>query len=26
MVYLHPQALAALHHDLESFYDTALAR
>jgi carboxypeptidase C (cathepsin A) len=26
MVYLHPQALAALHHDLEGFYDTALAR
>jgi carboxypeptidase C (cathepsin A) len=26
MVYLHPQALAALHHDLEGFYDTALTR
>jgi len=25
MVYLHPQALAALHHDLEGFYDSALA-
>jgi len=26
MVYLHPAALAALHHDLEGFYDKALAR
>jgi len=26
MVYLHPAALAALHHDLEAFYNKALAR
>jgi carboxypeptidase C (cathepsin A) len=26
MVYLHPQALAALRHDLEGFYAAALAR